>query len=259
MGLKFDTLQWKAEHGIGWIILNRPDKLGAMNEHMMEEIRELLEIYKKEKDINIVIFIGTGKAFATGADINDLQKMGPMDALNPTMQSLYERIYQYPKITIAGINGYALGGGMELAASCDIRIAADTAIFGLPECNLGVIPGAGGTQRLVRLIGEAKVKEIVLLGHRISAEQAKTLGFVSKVVPLDALEQTLVEVGRNINSRGPLALQLAKKSIQSSYDIPPTVGSYLENLSQAFLFTSKDKQEGVNAFLEKRKPNFSGS
>lgn len=258
MEREYKTIQWKLAEGIGLIIFNRPEKYNAMNEKMMEEISDLLNRYVNDKEVKVICFTGTGKSFLTGADINDLNQMTPLDALNPSMQALYEKIYNYPKPTVAGINGYALGGGMELAASCDIRIAGDKATFGMPECNLNVIPGAGGTQRLVRLLGEARAKELILLGDWVNAEQAKDIGFVTTVVQTDVLEEKILECGRKMIKRGPLALQLSKKAIHYSNEIPIEVGTYIENLSQAVLFSTKDKHEGVNAFIEKREPNFIG-
>ncbi|MED3728355.1 enoyl-CoA hydratase/isomerase family protein [Priestia filamentosa] len=255
---KFNTIDVQQKNGIGWITLNRPDKYNAFNEEMMGEIKDALSYYKSDAEVKVVSFKGTGKTFASGADILDLQKMTPLDALFPSMQGLYDLIYNYEKPTIAAIQGYAFGGGMELAAACDIRVASDNVKFGLPECKLGVMPGAGGTQRLVRLLGEAKVKELVFLGEVLDAHQAKQLGFVSVVSSQDELEETVLELAEKIFERGSLALRVSKLSIQRSFDIPQEVGLLLENSLQSFLFSTKDKQEGVSAFLEKRKPDFKG-
>ncbi|KKI91837.1 hypothetical protein WQ54_12770 [Bacillus sp. SA1-12] len=255
---QFNTLEVQKKNYVGWIILNRPDKYNAFNEEMMAEIKDALSYFKNDKDVKVVSFKGTGKTFASGADIADLQKMTSLDALFPSMQPLYDLIYNYEKPTIAAIQGYAFGGGMELAAACDIRVATNNVKFGLPECKLGVMPGAGGTQRIVRLLGEAKVKELVFLGDVLDAHQAKQLGFVSEVVSQDELDETVLALAGKILERGSLALRVSKLAIQRSSDIPLEVGLLLENALQSFLFSTEDKQEGVAAFLEKRKPNFTG-
>jgi enoyl-CoA hydratase/carnithine racemase len=254
----YETIQCRKADGLGWILLNRPGKYNAFDETIMAEIADALRVYRTDADTRVVVLKGNGKNFASGADIADLQRMSPADALFPTMQSLYDAIYHYPKPTIAAIHGYTLGGGMELAAACDIRIAADNAKFGLPECKLGVMPGAGGTHRLVRLLGEAKVKELVFLGDFLDAQEARRVGFVSMVVPQEELERAAAEAGRKMIEKAPLALLMSKIAIQRSHEIPLEVGQLLENASQAFLFSSADKKEGVLAFLEKRKPNFQG-
>jgi enoyl-CoA hydratase/carnithine racemase len=254
----YETIQCVRTAGLGWIYLNRPDKYNAFDETIMAEIADALEVYRTDAETRVVIFKGNGKNFASGADIAELRRMTPADALFPSMQSLYDKIYHYPKPTIAAIHGYTLGGGMELATACDIRIAAENARFGLPECKLGVMPGAGGTHRLVRLLGEAKVKELVLLGDFMNAQEALASGFVTSVVPPDELEHAAAEAGRKIIEKAPLALRLAKMAIQRSQEAPLEVGQLMENTMQAFLFSSADKKEGVAAFLEKRKPNFQG-
>lgn len=254
----YRTLIATAEAGLGWIILNRPDKYNCFNEELMAEVKEALAEYAADHSIRVVAFRGEGKTFASGADIADLQRMTALDALFPTMQSLYSEIYHYPKPTIAAVHGYSLGGGMELAAACDLRIAADNVKFGLPECKLGVIPGAGGTQRLVRMLGEALVKELVFTGRMLSATEALNIGFVSRVVLKDELVQTAAELAASIAERSPLALRMAKMAINRSLDVSLDTGMMLENALQSVMFASEDKVEGVSAFLEKRKPQFPG-
>ena len=254
----YKYIQTKEDNGLAWIILNRPEIYNAFNDEMMEEIAQVLKTLEKEPGVKVIVFKGEGKAFASGADIESLKKMTPYDALFPKMQELYQQIYNFPKPTIAAINGYALGGGLELAISCDIRICAPNARFGLPECKLGVIPGAGGTQRLVRILGEAKVKELVFLGEFINAEQALNLGLVSAVVEKSELDQQVEQYAGQIMQRGPLALRLAKMAINLSEDISLNTGLFIENLAQSFLFGTEDKKEGVNAFLEKRLADFNG-
>lgn len=244
--------------GLAWIVLNRPEVYNAFDDQMMEEISQALKDLESNQAVRVVAFTGMGKVFASGADIASLKVMTPLDALFPKMQELYSRIYNFPKPTIAAVNGYALGGGLELAISCDIRVATPTARFGLPECKLGVIPGAGGTQRLVRILGEARVKEMVFLGEFINAGEALALGLVSRILESSDLEKGVAEYSEKIRQKAPMALRLAKMAINLSEDVSLNVGLLMENLAQSYLFGTKDKQEGVNAFLEKRAPNFKG-
>ncbi|KJS82153.1 MAG: hypothetical protein JM58_15620 [Peptococcaceae bacterium BICA1-8] len=245
-------------HGLAWIFLDRPQIYNAFNDEMMDEISSALKYLENNTEVKVLAITGNGKAFASGADIESLQKMTQFDALFPKMQDLYNQIYKFTKPTIAAVNGYALGGGLELAIACDIRVCSTNSKFSLPECKLGVIPGAGGTQRLVKILGEAKVKELVFLGRVIIAEEALRLGLVTDVVELERLEEKVQELFEVIIQRGPLALRLAKTAINLSDDISLEVGLMIENLSQAYLFGTEDKKEGVNAYLEKRKPNFQG-
>ncbi|MEH7746598.1 enoyl-CoA hydratase-related protein [Neobacillus drentensis] len=246
------------EESLYWIELNRPDAYNAFCDEMMDEIKSALTEAEGMKDVRVVIFSGKGKVFASGADIKELNAMSPFEALFPRMQSLYDFIYQFPKPTVAVIDGYCLGGGMELAAACDLRIATGRSKFGLPECKLGVIPGAGGTHRLVKLIGEAKVKELVFLGDMMGCTEAKNIGFINFVVEENELKERIIDIAKKITEKAPMALRFAKQCIQKQADIPQEVGMLLENLSQAYLFSTKDKSEGVTAFIEKRKPFFIG-
>ncbi|WP_342433251.1 enoyl-CoA hydratase-related protein [Neobacillus sp. FSL H8-0543] len=255
---KFISVTHYKEESLYWIELNRPEAYNAFSDEMMDEIKAALTEAEGMKDVRVVIFSGKGKVFASGADIKELNEMSPIEALFPRMQSLYDFIYQFPKPTVAAIDGYALGGGMELAAACDLRIATGRSKFGLPECKLGVIPGAGGTHRLVKLIGEAKVKELVFLGDMIDGAEAEKIGFINFVVAETELKERVVDIAKKITEKAPIALRFAKQCIQRQADIPQEVGMLLENLSQAYLFSTKDKTEGVSAFIEKRKPLFSG-
>ena len=181
-----------------------------------------------------------------------------LDALTLTMQAVYEEVETFEKPTIAAVNGYALGGGCELAMACDIRLASENARFGQPEVTLAILPGAGGTQRLARLIGKGRALEMIMTGRLIDAEEALAAGLVSKVVPseesMDAVEQT----AGAILAKGPFAVRLAKVAVQAGYETDQRTGLLIERLAQAILFTSEDKREGTSAFLEKREPNFEG-
>lgn len=255
---KFINVTHNHDESLYWIELNRPEAYNAFSDEMMDEIKAALIEAEGIKDVRAVIFSGKGKVFASGADIKELKEMSPLEALFPRMQSLYDYIYNYPKPTIAMIDGYALGGGMELAAACDLRIATKRSKFGLPECKLGVIPGAGGTQRLVKLIGEAKVKELVYIGDMMDGVEAKNTGFINFLADEIDVKDRVVEIAKKVTEKAPMALRFAKQNIQRQADIPQEVGMLLENLSQAYLFSTKDKTEGVTAFIEKRKAAFNG-
>ncbi|PLR76764.1 enoyl-CoA hydratase [Bacillus sp. V3-13] len=255
---RFISISHYNEDQLYWIELNRPDTYNAFSDEMMDEIKAALKKAEALSDVRVVVFSGKGKVFASGADIKELNEMSPLEALFPRMQSLYDFIYKFPKPTVAAIDGYALGGGMELAAACDIRIATARSKFGMPECKLGVIPGAGGTQRLVKLIGEVKVKELVFLGEMIDGAEAKSIGFINFLSEESELQERAVNIAKRIAEKAPMALRFAKECIQRQADIPQEVGMLLENLSQAYLFSTRDKKEGVTAFIEKRKPSFTG-
>ncbi|WP_252314991.1 enoyl-CoA hydratase/isomerase family protein [Sinobaca sp. H24] len=248
------------EGQLAYLTINRESVRNALDQPTLEEMVEKLEDIKKNDSVKCVIFTGAGeKSFAAGADIGKLAEKNALDALNPeNMQKVYDYIEAFPKPTIAMINGYALGGGCELAMSCDIRIAAEHAKLGLPELNLSIIPGAGGTQRLSRLVGKGKAMEWIMTGKMIKAEEAERFGLVSQVVPAEVLKQTVEELAETILSKGPLALKMAKLSIHAGYETDQKTGLLIEQLAQAVLFGSEDKNEGTNAFLEKRKPDFAG-
>lgn len=255
----FDTLSIEVRDGIGVITINRPDARNALNTQVLDELREALNAFREDEKVGVVVFTGAGeKSFAAGADISELRERTMFDALSSYMQGVYNEIEGYEKPTIAAINGYALGGGCELAMACDIRIASENAKLGLPETSLSIIPGAGGTQRLARLVGKGKAIEMILTGQIISAEEAQELRLVSKVTEAGELMEAVREMAGTILSRGPLAIRLAKLVIQTGFETDQRTGLVVEKLAQAVLFTSEDKQEGTTAFLDKREPQFRG-
>ncbi|UOF89024.1 enoyl-CoA hydratase-related protein [Fodinisporobacter ferrooxydans] len=257
--MELKNLLIQLENHVGTITINRPDVRNALNAATVHEMRQVLLEWKQNPDVQVVVFTGAGeKAFAAGADIAQLRERTLHDALESQMQSFYREIELYEKPTIAAINGYALGGGCELAMACDIRIAGTNAKLGLPELNLAIIPGAGGTQRLARLVGKGKAVEMILTGAIIGAEEAQNIGLVTQVSGSDRLFETVRETCEKILSKGPLAVRLAKLAIQAGLETDIHTGLLIEKLAQAVLFTSEDKMEGTTAFLEKRKPNFRG-
>lgn len=257
--MEFNNIIAHVEEGIGFITINRPELRNALNLETLVEMEKALDLYRENGEVKVVIFTGAGeKSFAAGADIGQLNKRTMIEALMPNMTSTYRKIEEYEKPTIAAINGFALGGGLELALACDIRVAATHAKIGLPEVGLGIMPGAGGTQRITRIIGKGKAMELILTGDIITAEEAERINLVSKTVPQEDLMDTAKQYANKIASKGPLALRLAKAAINKGADIEMETALYLEKLSQTILIGSEDKKEGTEAFLEKRKPNFTG-
>ncbi|WP_172373786.1 enoyl-CoA hydratase/isomerase family protein [Sporosarcina jiandibaonis] len=243
---------------LAYIIINLPEQRNPLSKETLGEMKDALEKLKNSKETNCIIFTGQGdKSFAAGADISQLKNRVPLDVFTPGgMQEIYDYIEAYDKPTIAMVNGFALGGGCELAMACDIRIASTHAKFGLPELNLGIIPSAGGTQRMARLIGKGKAVELILTGRIITAEEAERIGLVSEVVPLDQLKGAVEKTAAQILSKGPLAVKLAKMAIHAGFDTDMKAGQMIEKLAQAVLFSTDDKNEGTSAFLEKRSPEF---
>ena len=247
------------EDRIGIIKLNRPEVRNALDAKTLAEIGHALEALENDESIGVIVITGAGeKSFAAGADIGQLREKQPKDALVPGMSGLYQKIENCQKATIAAINGYALGGGCELAMACDIRIAAEHSKFGLPELNLSIIPGAGGTQRLARIIGKGRALDMILTGEMLTAKKAEEVGLVSKAVPMEELWQTVREKAEKILTKGPLAVRLAKVVINRGFNSDMETALMIEKLAQAVLFGSDDKNEGTQAFLEKRQAVFTG-
>lgn len=248
----------KKTNNLAYIIINLPEQRNPLSKETLGEMKDALEVLKQDEDASCIIFTGQGsKSFAAGADISQLKDRVPLDVLAPGgMQEIYDYIEAYHKPTIAMINGFALGGGCELAMACDIRIASENAKFGLPELNLGIIPSAGGTQRMARLIGKGKAVEMILTGKVITAQEAENIGLVSETVPLDKLKETVEQTAFQILSKGPLAVRLAKMVIHTGFDTDSKTGMMIEKFAQAILFSTSDKNEGTSAFLEKRTPEF---
>lgn len=247
------------EEGIGVIKMNRLEVRNALDARSHREIEEALDQWEEQENIQAIVFIGEGeKSFAAGADIRQLKLKDAHDALSPGLSGVCQKIENSSKVTIAAINGFALGGGCELALSCDIRIAAEHAKIGLPELNLSIIPGGGGTQRLARIVGKGRALHMILTGEIVTAQKAELIGLVSTVVPMEELWKTVVEYVNKIARKGPLALKLAKMVVNQGFDTDLKTALMLEKFAQAILFNSEDKKEGVEAFLEKREPVFKG-
>ncbi len=247
----------RLEPPLAWIILNKPEKLNAIDFDMIRGIEQALKEVEGRNDIRVVVFIGRGRAFSAGADIGLFKEAGPFDMfrLSREFQRLFRLIEYYPKPTICAINGIALGGGLELALACDFRIASENAELGQPEIDLGIIPGAGATQRLVRIIGIAKAKEMIMLGRRIDAREAERAGLVNKAVPPERLEEEVRKLALRLAEKPPLALMMAKYAISQAWE---PMGEVVEALAFALASSTEDAKEGVKAFFEKRRPTFKG-
>ena len=237
--------------------MNRPEVRNALNVGVLDGIEAALDALERHEDAGAVVFTGAGeKAFVAGADISQLVGYTLRDGLRARMQRLWDRIQDLELPTIAAVNGFALGGGNELAMSCDIRVAAAGARFGLPETNLGILPGAGGTQRLSRLVGLGRAQEMILTGRIIDAEEALRIGLVTSVVPADELMDAALATADSILAKGPLAVRLAKLVVRNGAETDQRTGLLLERLAQSLLYASDEKAEGASAFLEKRPARF---
>lgn len=252
-----NTVTVDIQDGIAVITIDRPEVRNAINASVLAQISRALDELADNDDARIVIFTGAGdKAFVAGADINELAVRKPKDGLRAAMQGVYEKVEQFPKPTIAAVNGYAFGGGHELALACDIRIASTNAQFALPETSLGIMPAAGGTQRLARLVGVGRATEMILTSRRVTAQEALTMGLVTDVVELEELMAKAKATAQTILAKGPLATQLAKTVVRHGFDADHSTGLLLERLAQSVLYSSAEKVEGTSAFLEKRTPDY---
>jgi enoyl-CoA hydratase len=245
---------------IALLTINRPKFLNALNRVTLEQLFNELKALSNDANVGCLIITGSGsKAFVAGADIEELRNMTCFEAkeFSKLGHEIFNLIENCDKPVIAAVNGYALGGGLELALSCDIRIAAENAKFGLPEINLGIIPGFGGTQRLPKVVGMGKAKEMIFTGKVIDAIEAERIGLVNKVVPVEELLKSAVEMANEIASKSGLALKQAKDCINKGFEEPVETGVVIERNAFSLCFSTEDQKEGMTAFLEKRKPEFS--
>ena len=256
--MAFRNIVLGVEGRLATLTVNRPEKRNALDTETVEEMHRALEEVRAAK-ATVLIVTGAGeKAFVSGADIAAIRERGRDEALCSINSRLMTAVENHEAVSIAAINGVAFGGGCELALACDLRIAADHAVFALPEPSLGIIPGAGGTQRLPRVVGLGRAKELILTGARWDAGQALRYGLVSEVVPAAELLAAARRMAERILALGPLAVRLAKAALNASAQMPLAAGLVFESTAQAITFASADKSEGTTAFLEKRRPQFRG-
>jgi enoyl-CoA hydratase len=256
--LAYASLRLTFEGSVATLTVDRPEVRNALDTATVAEFHAALDEVGGRRAVVLIVTGAGERAFVSGADIRSIRERRRDDALASINSRLMSAVESHDAVTIAAVNGYALGGGCELALACDLRIAADTAVFGLPEPTLGIIPGAGGTQRLPRIVGMGRAKEMILTGARWSAAKALEAGLVSEVVPPGELMAAAHAVAARVLALGPLAVRLAKAALNASSQMPLHAGLAFESTAQAIAFESHDKQEGTTAFLEKRKPVFKG-
>jgi enoyl-CoA hydratase len=255
------TVTLAKEEGLAIITVNRPQALNALNTETLNELKAAVLAAEQDPAVGALIITGAGpKAFVAGADIAQMRDLSPLEGRTLTMlgQEVFALIENLAKPVIAAVNGFALGGGCELAMACDIRVAATTARFGQPEVNLGIIPGFGGTQRLSRLIGRGRAKYYIFTGQMIAAQEAYELGLADKVVEPDALLDTCREIAKTIIVKAPVAVMMAKRAINHGLDMDLASGVAYEAEAYTTCFATADRVEGMTAFLEKRPAKFSG-
>lgn len=258
MNPAYIIIEEQHEPFIALIRLNRPKDLNALNLQLMQELSEALQQLDKNENVRAIIITGNEQAFAAGADIKQMADKSAIDMLRTDQFSTWDQIRKTKKPVIAAVSGFALGGGCELAMTCDMIIASETARFGQPEIKIGVMPGAGGTQRLTRAIGKAKAMELVLTGRFLSAEEALAYRLVNKVVPVEMYLREAVQLAREIAQMAPVAAQLAKEAINRSFETHLDEGLHFERKNFYLAFASEDQKEGMKAFIEKRKAEYKG-
>ena len=246
------------EVSVGVVLLNRPQQLNALSDELMDELVGTLEELDRDEAIRAIVVGGNERAFAAGADIGELSQASAIDLYYQRRVERWDAIRGLWTPLVAAVSGFCLGGGCELALSCDLIVASETAQFGQPETGLGIIPGAGGTQRLTRTVGKALAMDVILSGRRLSAREALAAGLVARVVAREAWLEEAKRLAREIAEKGPVATRLAKESVDRAFDTTLTAGLEAERRALYLAFASEDAREGLTAFTEKRKPEFKG-
>ena len=256
--MSYENVIVAKDGAIGVITLNRPQALNALSYALIKDLSLAMQELDADGEIRVMIVTGGEKVFAAGADIKEMSDKGPFDPLILERLAYRDKINKVSKPVIAAVNGFALGGGCELAMSCDIIVASENARFGQPEVNLGIIPGSGGTQRLTHVLGKHRAMELVLTGDMLNATDAERLGLVNRVVPNELVLEEAKNIAKNIAGKPALAIKAAKEAVLKSANAPLDEGLDFERKSFYLLFASEDRSEGMKAFLEKRKPEFKG-
>jgi len=256
--MAFKNILWEKKEGVGIITLNREDVRNALKAEIREDLAAALGLAENDPEVRVVIITGAGKKiFSAGGDIKQMAENTMWDILERKLD-IFAQIHNFPKPIIAAINGLALGGGCELAMACDFRIGSENARLGQPEINLGIFPGGGATQRLPRLVGAGRAKELIFTGDVLDAREAERIGLLNKVFPAEELMDKTLEIARKICSKGPLALKLAKMAINMGMETGLNIGLGYEKLARTLVHGSEDRIEGMRAFIAKRKPDFKG-
>jgi enoyl-CoA hydratase len=256
--MPYEMILTQSRRRVGLITLNRPQAMNALNHQLMLELMDALELFDKRDDVGAMVITGNEKAFAAGADIKEMADKSIEEMMDRDHVAVFGRIRTIRKPVIAAVSGWALGGGCEIALSCDMIIASESATFGQPEVNIGVIPGAGGTQRLTRAVGKAIAMEMILNNRRLTAQEAYQFGMVNRVLPVERYLDEALKLAEEIASRAPVAIRAAKKMINQTFE--RSLSEALAEEKQEFynLFATEDQKEGMQAFLEKRKPEWKG-
>ncbi len=258
----YSTVLLERREPLAFIRLNRPDKLNTINRQMKDDLLAVLDLLRTDTAVRALVIAGAGdKAFCAGADVNEFKDKGPVDRWRYDWdfpRRIFEEIERYAKPVIAMIHGYCVGGGAEIALACDLRVASEDADLGLTEIRFGMIPGAGGTQRLARLVGEGRAMKLVLTGERIPARAAREIGLVEEVVPRAELEAATVALAQRIVRHSPIAVQIAKHAVRNAARMPLEAGLQYEVALSTLCFATEDKEEAVRAFLERREPHYRG-
>jgi len=253
-----ETILTRTDGRVGIAQLNRPKALNALNLEVMSNLMSALEAFDADDKIGCMVVTGNERAFAAGADIKAMAAASPVDMLHSRMINQWDRLLKISKPVIAAVSGFALGGGCELAMACDMIVASETAQFGQPEINLGVIPGAGGTQRMTRAVGKALAMEIVLNGRFLSAQEAQQYGLINRVVPVELYLEEAIKLGQQIADRAPVAIRLGKEAVNAAFEMPLQASVGFERRLFYMLFATADQKEGMDAFINKRKAEWQG-
>ncbi len=258
MGFEFIRVEENYRRHVALVSLNRPKELNALNLQLMLDLKEAFHALDENEEVRVIVLTGNERAFAAGADIKQMAGRTAIDMLKIDQFSTWDALRKTRKPVIAAVSGFALGGGCELAMLCDMIVASETAQFGQPEIKIGVMPGAGGTQRLTRAIGKARAMEMVLTGKFISAREAFDFGLVNKVVPVELYLDEAMKLAEEIAAMAPVGVQLAKESVNKAFDSTLQEGLFFERKNFYMLFATEDQKEGMNAFVEKRTPEWKG-
>ncbi|MBM3123715.1 MAG: enoyl-CoA hydratase [Chloroflexi bacterium] len=256
--MSFTTILTEVKGKVGIVKLNRTQAMNAFNAVMLKELFDALKAFDKDERIRVLVVTGNEKAFAAGADIKEMAESSAVDMLTQGHVEAWDRIRAVRKPVIAAVSGWALGGGCELALSCDMIVASESAKFGQPEITIGVIPGAGGTQRLARLLGKHLAMEMVINNRTLNAAEALQFGLANRVVPVDGYLEAAIAFAEEIAERAPLAVRMAKDSVNAAFETSLTEGLKAEKRNFYPLFSTEDQKEGMKAFIEKRQPNWKG-